>query len=233
MLQNSAVLGCLKQWGSPAKEVHPSGYKNIALPLVYPFKPKSTDPGRHCDQRQVTRRSGSNWWGPVCGQPWRSRGRRLRRPAACCGFGGRIRDRREKNDFKRPLQGLVGNCPHVPLHTNQEMCWCRGQNREQQPPADEPVATHISTGEGTTRRKPDPTPDLYGHLKLLWWQTVAQARSWDSKFKTICIGHVLNVFAFCDVFSYNLTCLKRILRNVSSNIIKSLFPVTIEIHILK
>lgn len=81
------------QW---RREHHPS----ISVPLKTKTK-RFRETWR--DQRQMTGQSSSSWRGQVCGELWRSRERRLRRPAARCGFRGRLRVEGEHD-----LRGAAG-----------------------------------------------------------------------------------------------------------------------------
>lgn len=144
--------------------------------------------------RQVSGHSGSNWWGQVCGELWRSCERRLRRPAACCGVRERIRIEGGKKRLKGSCRVWWGNFPvcHYPHH--QDMCWCRGQNfSEQQLSDDDPAAAHIGTGKATTQRKTKARSNSWP-VESSEAALVIKTESLRQK-SIICIGDLFNLLA--------------------------------------
>lgn len=155
------------------REHHPS----ISVPLKTKTK-RFRETWR--DQRQVTGQSSSSWQGQVCGELWRSRERRLRRPAACCGFRGRLRVEGEHD--LRGAAGCGGKTSPYATTPHQEMCWCRGRNiSERQPPDDDPL---------WPRRRRDRTEDR-SRIQLLTCRSGQEL----SREIIICIGGVFNLLA--------------------------------------
>lgn len=160
-LQDSTVLGCLKQQGrwTPVEARAPAFYKYT------PIKPWSKDPGRH----EGTRQSGSDWQRRVCGEQWEE----AEKASCLLGLGRKDEGwRGKKNDFR----GAAGCGRETsPYATTPPIGRCAGAGAKTSVNPDLQMTTlqlPTSAPEEVRldgRPKQDPTPELYSHLKLLWW----------------------------------------------------------------